>query len=90
MNQIEQTFKDNIDIGLDQLEKGIIDTFTTSIIPLPWAIDYIENKHQYKIYRSHIDPDYQYIFNYVKKNKQVYLSGFLLEGPVTIKFKNES
>ena len=90
MNQIEQTFKDNLDIGLDQLEKGIIDIFITSIIPLPWVLSYIEEKYQYKICRSHIDPDYEFIFNFKNKNKQLYLSGLFLEGPITIKFKNES
>lgn len=90
MNQIEQTFKDNIDVGLDQLNKGIIDNFTTSIIPFSWLVDIIETKYKYNIDRTYIDNNYEYSFVYKLEKKKLYISGNFIQGPVTIKFKNES
>ena len=90
MNQIEQTFKDNIDVGLDQLDKGIIDEFTTSVIPFPWLVDVIESKYKYNIDRTYIDNNYEYSFVYKSGKKKLYIGGNFIQGPIKIKFKNES
>ena len=90
MNQIEQTFRDNIDVGLDQLSKGIIDDFTTSVIPFPWLVDIIETKYKYDIDRTYIDNNYEYSFIYKLGKKKLYIAGNFIQGAIKIKFKDES
>lgn len=90
MNQIEQTFIDNIEIAIDQLNKGIIDTFKSSVIPLPFVCDYLSDKHNYTIHRSHVDPEYTFVFILKNNKKQMNILGNFVHGPITIKYKDEN
>lgn len=48
MNKIEDLFKENVDIALDQLRKGIIKEFISEVIPFNFVLKYLTKKYQFK------------------------------------------